>query len=158
MPSFQPGNGYSFVDSTTAGRTIATGKPEASAICSPIALVYVYVFGNPQNWARSMPRSANCPSTNLRFTFETSASRTLPRAGSPRLCRFFLASSKKLLWRKASFERCRACSITSMHSAISRSGSQCDFSSSSARGNGNSRGSDSGTWPVRLPATKQVLV
>ncbi len=41
MPSFQPGNGNSADDSTTAGRTIVNGTPEAASTCSPMLFVYV---------------------------------------------------------------------------------------------------------------------
>jgi hypothetical protein len=39
MPSFQPGNGKLFVDSTTAGRTIVNASSEPATICSPMAFV-----------------------------------------------------------------------------------------------------------------------
>ena len=59
-PSFHPGKGKRSALSTMAGRTSAYWQPLAAMACSPIALVYVYVLGQPQARARSMPACTSC--------------------------------------------------------------------------------------------------
>ena len=51
-------------------------------ICSPIDFVYVYVLGQPQCVARSMPASTSLSATQRRRTFASSASNAGPVVGS----------------------------------------------------------------------------
>src|SRR5216683_1111815 len=59
MPSFHPRSGFATDVSTIAGRTTAIGSPVPCFTISDSArlLVNVYVFGQPNSFARCVPAS-----------------------------------------------------------------------------------------------------